>query len=100
VAISELNRALSRRLHNITKELNPAAFSLEDHLPFGLALRPKAQDALVERDIVAADAIVILDVFSKKTATTPGSVIKACKQRLDAYQRLARKKGDKRRGQQ
>jgi phage-related protein len=34
---------------------------------------------------VAADAIVILDVFSKKTATTPGSVIRACKQRLHAY---------------
>jgi len=28
-------------------------------------------------DHVAADAIVILDVFSKKTATTPGSVIRA-----------------------
>jgi phage-related protein len=49
---------------------------------------------------VAADAIVILDVFSKKTATTPGSVIRACKQRLHAYQRVARKKGDERRGQE
>lgn len=34
------------------------------------------------------DAIVILDVFSKKTAATPKSVIDSCKRRLRAYDEL------------
>jgi phage-related protein len=34
---------------------------------------------------VAGDAIVILEVFAKKTATTPQSVIEACKIRLKEY---------------
>ena len=31
------------------------------------------------------DAIVILDVFAKKTRTTPKKVIETCKRRLKAY---------------
>ena len=38
---------------------------------------------------VAADAVVILDVFSKKTAATPGKVLTNCKRRLAAYISLA-----------
>jgi phage-related protein len=34
---------------------------------------------------VDADAIVILEVFSKKTAQTPRSVIENCKRRLKEY---------------
>jgi phage-related protein len=34
---------------------------------------------------VAADAIVILDVFQKKTAATPQHVIQDCRQRLAAF---------------
>jgi phage-related protein len=34
---------------------------------------------------VAADAVVILDVFSKKTPTTPKEVLTNCKRRLAAY---------------
>jgi phage-related protein len=34
---------------------------------------------------VDSDAIVILDVFSKKTATTPKSVIAACQRRMKEY---------------
>jgi phage-related protein len=34
---------------------------------------------------IEPDAIVILDVFSKKTATTPQSVIAACKRRISLY---------------
>jgi phage-related protein len=34
---------------------------------------------------VARDAIVILEVFAKKTPTTPQSVIRACKRRLKEY---------------
>ena len=34
---------------------------------------------------VDEDAIVILDVFQKKTTTTPQHVINACRQRLRAY---------------
>ena len=34
---------------------------------------------------VARDAIVILEVFLKKTATTPRAVIEACKKRLKEY---------------
>ena len=34
---------------------------------------------------IDADAIVILDVFSKKTPTTPKSVIDACQRRLKEY---------------
>jgi phage-related protein len=37
---------------------------------------------------VDADAIVILDVFLKKTHQTPQSVIAACKHRLHQYDRL------------
>jgi phage-related protein len=32
-----------------------------------------------------ADAIVILDVFKKKTPATPSKVLEVCKQRLRAY---------------
>jgi len=34
---------------------------------------------------VDSDAIVILDVFSKKTRTTPKRVISACRRRLEMY---------------
>jgi len=34
---------------------------------------------------VAADAVVILDVFSKKTASIPNEVLMNCKRRLAAY---------------
>jgi phage-related protein len=34
------------------------------------------------------DAIVILEVFAKKTKTTPDKVLKVCKKRLSAYRRL------------
>jgi phage-related protein len=34
---------------------------------------------------VADDAVVVLDVFSKKTRTTPKTVIAACRERLAAY---------------
>ena len=36
---------------------------------------------------VDPDAIVILDVFPKKTRATPGRVIDVCRQRLKHYQR-------------
>ena len=35
--------------------------------------------------LVAPDAIVILDVFQKKTQSTPKAVIEACKRRLKEY---------------
>jgi len=34
---------------------------------------------------IDVDAIVIADVFSKKTSATPKTVIEACKRRLKAY---------------
>lgn len=37
---------------------------------------------------VDTDAIVIVDVFSKKTRQTPASIIEACKRRLRKYDRL------------
>jgi phage-related protein len=48
---------------------------------------------------VADDAIVVLEVFSKKTAATPRSVIADCRRRLQAYVGLSGKKGAKRRGE-
>src|SRR3990170_3858738 len=36
---------------------------------------------------IQADAIVILDVFEKKTTKTPKSVVRACEKRLRSYQR-------------
>jgi len=36
-----------------------------------------------------ADAIVIADVFSKKTQRTPATVIERCKARLRRYDELA-----------
>ena len=42
----------------------------------------------------APEAVVILDVFAKKTATTPNRVLADCKTRLAAFQKtLASKKG-------
>jgi len=35
---------------------------------------------------VAADAVVILEVFAKKTQTTPHTVIETCRKRLRTYQ--------------
>ena len=37
---------------------------------------------------IAPDAIVILDVFSKKTVATPKSVIVECRKRLAEFQRV------------
>jgi phage-related protein len=37
---------------------------------------------------VDADAIVILDVFKKKSRATPKSVIKVCRERLRTYRRV------------
>jgi phage-related protein len=38
---------------------------------------------------VTADAVVILEVFSKKTAAAPAAVLANCKRRLAAYQGAA-----------
>ena len=38
---------------------------------------------------VATDAVVILDVFSKKNAATPNEVLTNCKRRLAAYINIA-----------
>jgi phage-related protein len=35
---------------------------------------------------VATDAVVVLDVFAKKTATTPDRVLKDCQRRLAQFQ--------------
>jgi phage-related protein len=43
-----------------------------------------------------ADAVVILEVFSKKTNTTPKGVMDTCRKRLAAYQRATRGKGNAR----
>ena len=46
---------------------------------------------------IAPDAIVILDVFPKKTAATPKVVIAECRRRLTEFQRVVEgKKGAKR----
>jgi phage-related protein len=52
---------------------------------------------VVDRDVtwrivyhVADDAIVVLDVFSKKTRTLPGRVAAAAKRRLKEYLRVVR----------
>ena len=45
---------------------------------------------------VATDAVVILDVFSKKTAATPKEVLVNCRRRLAAY-RSAAKGGERKR---
>ncbi|HEV8398136.1 MAG TPA: type II toxin-antitoxin system RelE/ParE family toxin [Vicinamibacterales bacterium] len=41
---------------------------------------------------VAPDAVVILDVFSKKTETMPKTVVNTCRQRLASYRRVAAEK--------
>lgn len=39
---------------------------------------------------VAEDAIVVLDVFAKKTQATPKSVLEACRQRLATYLKITK----------
>jgi phage-related protein len=41
---------------------------------------------------VQPDAVVILEVFSKKTAATPQQTIETCRKRLAAFLKAARKK--------
>jgi phage-related protein len=41
---------------------------------------------------IATDAIVILNVFEKKTATTPKMAIAECQRRLIAFRRVVREK--------
>src|SRR5215210_6765886 len=43
--------------------------------------------------LVASDAIVILEVFEKKTRTTPKHIVAVSQTRLRRYQRLAREDG-------
>lgn len=43
---------------------------------------------------IAADAVAILDVFRKKTRTTPKAIIADCQRRLQAFQALTRQKKD------
>ena len=60
-------------------------------------LRVPDQDAtwrLVYR--VDSDAIVIVEVFSKKTRVTPQNVIATCRERLKAYDLLAREREEDR----
>ena len=52
-------------------------------------------DAAATRRIVYridADAIVVAEVFAKKSRATPRSVVDACKRRLRAYDAIAREK--------
>lgn len=46
---------------------------------------------------VAADAIVILDVFAKKTAATPKTIIAECRRRLAEFQRAVKSQRGERR---
>ena len=43
---------------------------------------------------VDPDAILILDVFAKKTAATPHRLIESCQKRLREYDDAANKKGE------
>lgn len=43
----------------------------------------------------APEAIVVLDVFAKKTARTPRSIIAQCKRRLSEFQRIVSSGGTK-----
>ena len=42
---------------------------------------------------IAADAIVVLDVFAKKTAATPKTAIADCRRRLATFHKISGKKG-------
>ncbi|MBS1826717.1 MAG: type II toxin-antitoxin system RelE/ParE family toxin [Acidobacteria bacterium] len=42
---------------------------------------------------LAADAVVILDVFSKKTSSTPKEVVDNCRKRLVSYREASGEKG-------
>ena len=44
---------------------------------------------------IYADAILILDVFQKKTNKTPKSIIDVCKQRIKRYDEDAKERDDK-----
>jgi phage-related protein len=42
---------------------------------------------------IAVDAIVVLEVFAKKTPTTPKAVIDECRKRLEMYRRVTTRPG-------
>jgi phage-related protein len=58
----------------------------------------RVRDGAVQRIMyhIAPDAIVILDVFPKKTAVTPTSVLADCRARLAGFRRAAQQKGTSR----
>jgi phage-related protein len=39
---------------------------------------------------LADDAVVVLDVFAKKTATTPKAVLDSCRERLAKYHKATK----------
>ena len=39
---------------------------------------------------IADDAVVVLEVFAKKTAATPAAVVDACRQRLAMYRKVTK----------
>ena len=43
---------------------------------------------------VDPDAVIIVDVFAKKTATTPQNVVDACRHRLAQYDEQTRETGE------
>ena len=45
---------------------------------------------------LADDAVVVLEVFAKKTATTPKAVIDACRQRLAMFKKVTKGSRDAR----
>lgn len=54
----------------------------------------RIQDATVTWRILYRldpDAVVILDVFAKKTRATPGAVLRTCAERLKLYDQLSRR---------
>src|SRR5439155_9841834 len=53
----------------------------------GLSAPPAPERGIPRHAALATNAIVILEVFSKKTRATPKTVIDACRQRLKEYDR-------------
>ena len=74
------------------RHFNSEVFPIRDQCPQSVASATSYESPIVtKRDEsfyhVAPDAIVILDVFGKKTQATPVQILEVCQKRLAAYLR-------------
>ena len=53
---------------------------------------PRCHELRIHVPVMNSDAVIIAEVFAKKTSATPQHVIDVCQERLQKYDKLAKEK--------